>query len=110
MNAKRKLLLIGHGKVGQRFLEELVEADAGFSITVLGEETRAAYDRVQLSAFFSGKTAADLSVVPDGFMSNHGIELRLGERAVTIDRERRCVRTSSGVELPYDALVIATGS
>jgi len=110
MNANRKLLLIGHGMVGQRFLEELVESAARFTITVLGEETRAAYDRVQLSAFFSGKTAADLSMVPEGFMVKHGIELRLGERAVSIDRERRCVCTSSGAELSYDALVIATGS
>src|SRR6185312_1207874 len=110
MNAKRKLLLLGHGMVGQRFLEELVEASAEFSIAVLGEESRAAYDRVQLSAFFSGKTADELSVVPEGFMAKHGIELRLRERAVAIDREQHCVRTSSGAELTYDTLVIATGS
>jgi nitrite reductase (NADH) large subunit len=110
MDANRKLLVIGHGMVGQRFLEELVECDARFTITVLGEESRAAYDRVQLSAFFSGKTADDLSMVPEGFMAKHGIELRLGERAAAIDRERRSVLTSSGVMLSYDTLVIATGS
>jgi nitrite reductase (NADH) large subunit len=107
----RRLLVVGHGMVAQRFLEELAEAAAArFAITVLGEESRAAYDRVQLSAFFSGKTADDLSMVPEGFMAKHRIELRLGECAVSIDRTLRSVRTASGAELPYDVLVIATGS
>src|SRR5262245_66281860 len=109
MDAKAKLLVIGHGMVGQRFLEELVDsgtAAASFAITVLGEESRAAYDRVQLSAFFSGKTADDLSVVPPGFMQKHGIDLRLGERAVSIDRARRCVVKSLGAELGSGTSVI----
>ncbi len=110
MDARAKLIVIGHGMVGQRFLEELVEATQRFHVTVLGEEPRAAYDRVHLSEFFAGKTAQDLSMVPDGFMQKHGIALRLSERAVAIDRDRKEVLTSSGVRLPYDTLIIATGS
>ena len=110
MDARTKLIVIGHGMVGQRFLEELVEATQRFHVTVLGEEPRAAYDRVHLSEFFAGKTAQDLSMVPDGFMQKHGIALRLSERAVAIDRDRKEVLTSSGVRLPYDTLIIATGS
>ena len=111
MSTQEKLVLVGHGMVGQRFLEQLVEAAPGrFEITVLGEEPRAAYDRVQLTSFFSGKTAEDLSVTPVGFMQRHGIELRLNERVVSIDRDAKIVRTDSGAELPYDTLVLATGS
>ena len=61
MNARSKLLVVGNGMVGQRFLESL-PPDSPFAITVLAEEPRPAYDRVQLSAFFSGKTADDLSL------------------------------------------------
>jgi len=111
MGAQSKLVVIGNGMVGQRFLEQLVDAARGrFEITVVGEEPRAAYDRVQLTSFFSGKTADDLSVVPPGFFLRHGIELRLGERATMIDRDAKVVRTSSGAELPYDSVVVATGS
>ena len=111
MSTQEKLVLVGHGMVGQRFLEQLVEAaPSRFEITVLGEEPRAAYDRVQLTSFFSGKTAEDLSVTPVGFMQRHGIELRLNERVVSIDRDAKIVRTDSGAELPYDTLVLATGS
>jgi nitrite reductase (NADH) large subunit len=111
MSAQEKLVLVGHGMVGQRFLEELVEAAPGrFEITVLGEEPRAAYDRVHLTSFFSGKTADDLSVTPIDFMQRHGIELRLNERAAAIDRDAKLARTASGEALPYDILVLATGS
>jgi len=67
MNARSRLLVVGNGMVGQRFLES-IPADAPFDITVLGEEPRPAYDRVQLSAFFSGKTAEDLSLVRLAFL------------------------------------------
>jgi nitrite reductase (NADH) large subunit len=109
MNARSRVLVIGNGMVGQRFLESL-PANAHCSVTVLGEEPRPAYDRVQLSSFFSGKTADDLSLVDPGFFEKNGIALNLSERAVAIDREQRIVRTSGGKDLDYDILVIATGS
>ena len=109
MNARSRLLVIGNGMVGQRFLESL-PADAPCSVTVLAEEPRPAYDRVQLSSFFSGKSADELSLVDAGFFEKNGIALSLSERAVAIDRKQRRVRTSGGRELEYDILVIATGS
>jgi nitrite reductase (NADH) large subunit len=105
-----RLVLVGHGMVGQRFLEALEQSGASFQVTVLSEEPRAAYDRVQLSSYFAGKTAEALSVVPEGFFARTGFELHLGERAVAIDRAARTVRTSRGAMLPYDVLVLATGS
>jgi nitrite reductase (NADH) large subunit len=109
MNVRSKLLVVGNGMVGQRFLESM-PADAPFDITVLGEEPRPAYDRVQLSAFFSGKTAADLSLVEAGFFTQNNIALQLSERAVSIDRNSRRVRTANGHEFEYDTLILATGS
>ena len=109
MNARCRLLVIGNGMVGQRLLESL-PADAPLAVTVLGAEPRPAYDRVQLSAFFAGKTAADLSLVEPGFFEKNRIEVILNERAIQLDRTRQTVTTSSGRVLPYDVLVLATGS
>jgi nitrite reductase (NADH) large subunit len=106
--ARSRVVVIGNGMVGQRLLEHLAEAD--FDITVLCEEPRAAYDRVHLTAFFAGKTAEDLSLVDGEFFQKHRIKLLLNEKAATIDRDRRCVRTASGLEFSYDHLVLATGS
>jgi len=107
---KQKLVLVGHGMVGQRLLEKLAEVQAQFDITVLCEEPRPAYDRVGLTSFFSGKTAEDLSLVPESFFESSGFRLQLNERAVSVDRARKQVKTSTGQVLDYDKLVLATGS
>jgi nitrite reductase (NADH) large subunit len=108
--SKRRLVVIGNGMVGQRLLEKLAAVAHDYVIRVLCEEPRPAYDRVGLSGFFSGKTAADLSLVPENFFEHSGIALHLGERAESIDRAARSVVTSSGRVLEYDRLVLATGS
>ena len=106
-----KLVVIGNGMVGQRLLEHLrAAAGTAFDIEVLCEEPRAAYDRVQLTSFFSGKSADDLSVVEPGFFEQLGITLHLGECALRIDRERRRIFTSRERVIDYDRVVLATGS
>ena len=106
----QKLLVIGNGMVGQRLLEYVTGETHDFEITVLCEEPRPAYDRVQLSAFFSGKSADQLSLVEQDFFDSHGITLHLNDKAVKIDREGKRVTTVQGRVLEYDKLVLATGS
>src|SRR5882724_3332890 len=106
----QKVVVIGNGMVGHKLLERLAAADSNLEITVLCEEPRPAYDRVQLSGFFSGKSAADLSLVAEGFFEGNGIELHLNDQAVAIDRTNKLVRSAQGRELAYDKLVLATGS
>jgi len=109
-----KLIVIGHGMVGHKFLETLLAdgaACAGFDVTVLCEEARPAYDRVHLSEFFAGKSAADLSLVAPGFFEGRGnVELKLNAKAAGIDRAAKTVTLDSGEVLGYDKLVFATGS
>ncbi|MBC8730676.1 nitrite reductase large subunit NirB [Paraburkholderia sp. UCT2] len=106
-----KIIVIGHGMVGHKLVECLAQRAAhDLDITVLGEESRPAYDRVHLSEFFSGKTADDLSLVEPGFFERHGVQLKLNARAVAVDRDARTVTVETGETLPYDRLVFATGS
>ncbi|MCX4582271.1 nitrite reductase large subunit NirB [Streptomyces sp. NBC_01481] len=106
------IVVVGHGMVGQRFLEALAERGvAGRArIVVLCEEPRAAYDRVQLTSYFSGRTPDELSLVEGDFMERHGIELHLDDPAETIDRDARTVTSRAGRSFTYDTLVLATGS
>ncbi|MEB0012933.1 nitrite reductase large subunit NirB [Glaciimonas sp. Gout2] len=106
-----KIIVVGHGMVGHKFLESLADSGAPhLEVTVLCEEPRPAYDRVHLSEFFSGKSAEDLSLVPDGFFERDNILLKLNAKASVIDRVAKTVTVSTGETLPYDKLVIATGS
>ncbi|MGY0236453.1 nitrite reductase large subunit NirB [Longispora urticae] len=104
-----RLVVIGNGMVGQRFVEALAarDVDRGWSVTVLAEENRRAYDRVRLSAYFEGVTAEELTLAPPGVPT--GTEFLLGEPAVAVDLAARVVRTAHEA-YPYDALVLATGS
>jgi nitrite reductase (NADH) large subunit len=100
-----KLVVIGDGMVGRRFLEAVTQRDPSWEVTVLCEEPRPAYDRVRLSAFFDGVSAEELSLASD----LPGVDVRLGEPAVSIARTSKVVYSESG-EYPYDKLVFATGS
>ncbi|MDR5783340.1 nitrite reductase large subunit NirB [Caballeronia sp. LZ065] len=106
-----KIVVIGHGMVGHKFLEALAgSGNDAVQVTVLSEEPRAAYDRVHLTEFFTGKSADDLSLVEEGFFERSGYALKLNARAVAIDRVARTVTASTGEVLAYDKLVLATGS
>lgn len=106
-----KIIVVGHGMVGHKFLEELEQQGlAHAEVTVLCEEPRPAYDRVHLSEFFAGKTADDLSLVAPGFFERSGFSLRLAARAASIERRNNTVTTLDGEVLHYDKLVLATGS
>ncbi|MDW4907378.1 nitrite reductase large subunit NirB [Streptomyces sp. ADMS] len=106
------IVLVGHGMVGQRFLEALAERGltAAHRVVVLCEEPRPAYDRVALTSYFSGKTPEDLSMTDMAFIEKEGIELYVGDPAETIDREAKRVTARSGMVVDYDILVLATGS
>ena len=111
------LVLVGHGMVGQRFLEALLEHGPArpWRITVLAEEPRPAYDRVRLTSWFSGTGADELSLCSPEFLerlrqAGHTVDLRLGDPATAVDRPARTVTTAAGHTVGYDALVLATGS
>jgi nitrite reductase (NADH) large subunit len=98
--------------VGQRLVEALRDRDAGreWRITVLSQEAHRAYDRVALSSYFDGASAADLDIVGDDCYGTPDCALHLAEAATAIDRAGRTVSTSSGRTFGYDALALATGS
>ncbi|WP_437832566.1 nitrite reductase large subunit NirB [Sorangium sp. So ce1153] len=112
MSKKKDLLVIGNGMVGHKFIENMVLG--GFlrewNIATFCEEPRLAYDRVNLSAFFSGKSADDLSMVKPGLYEEAGINVHLGDKAVSIDRRRKAVTSAKGKTVYYDKLILATGS
>jgi nitrite reductase (NADH) large subunit len=107
----KRIVVVGHGMVGQRFLESLTrDGPQDFAITMLAEEPRLAYDRVNLSNYFSGSSVEDLTLTTGEFFDTNGIELHSGDPVASIDRAGKRVITKSGAEYEYDLLILATGS
>jgi nitrite reductase (NADH) large subunit len=103
---------MGNGMVGYKFCEKLMGYPRAndFEVTVFGEEPWPAYDRVHLSAYFSGSSAEDLMMAPREWYSKHHIDLRTNELIVKIDRDQKKVISHTGNEVFYDKLILATGS
>jgi nitrite reductase (NADH) large subunit len=108
----KTVVVIGNGMVGHRFCERLVEYDAerNYQIITFCEEPRPAYDRVHLTQYFEHRDAEQLLLARTEWYEENGITLFVGDRATAIDRECKVVRSQSGREIPYDHVVLATGS
>jgi nitrite reductase (NADH) large subunit len=106
-----RIVVIGNGMVGYKFCEKLLTRNLPLlHLTVFGEEMLPAYDRVHLSEYFAGKSAYDLSMAPLSWYAEHNIELHLGDPIHQIDRENKQVHSFKGLTIPYDHLILATGS
>ncbi|GAB3008506.1 nitrite reductase large subunit NirB [Niabella terrae] len=106
-----RIIVIGNGMVGQKFCEKILTRPLeNLELTVFGEEPLAAYDRVHLSEYFAGKTVQDLSMKPMNWYRDNNITLHLGDMVQEINRELQYVVSFEGRKVPYDFLVLATGS
>jgi assimilatory nitrate reductase electron transfer subunit len=110
----RHLVVIGYGMAGARLADEIRHRDpagARVRITMVGEEPHLAYNRILLSSVAAGSLPADAARLhDDGWAFRHGIDLRLGTAALSVDRHRRRVVLADGATLDYDVLALATGS
>lgn len=106
-----RLVVVGNGMAATRVVEELVARDAPVDITVVGDEPGPAYNRILLSAVLEGThPEADITLQDEGFHRRHGVRLLTGARAAELDRAAREVVLEDGRRLPYDRVVLATGS
>ena len=109
---KPKLVLVGNGMAGVRTLEELLKiAPDHYDITVFGAEPHPNYNRILLSPVLAGEMQIkDIILNELDWYAANNITLHTGKEVVRIDRVKRKVIAADGLEVPYDRLLIATGS
>ncbi|MFC4563956.1 NAD(P)/FAD-dependent oxidoreductase [Nocardiopsis mangrovi] len=107
----RAVTVVGASLAGLGAARALREQGFDGTLTVVGEEAHAPYDRPPLSKdFLLGKAGpADLALHDDAD-SGLDIRWRLGTRATGLDPRRRAVLLDDGSELAGDGVVIATGA
>ncbi len=110
--SKQRVVVVGNGMVGHKFIDNLLQAEnaSDYQIFTFAEESRLAYDRVQLSTYFNGATAADLALTTREYYREHGVEVLTSDKVVEINSAEKFVVTESGHKQEYDKLVLATGS
>ncbi|MBI0298406.1 NAD(P)/FAD-dependent oxidoreductase, partial [Streptomyces sp. PRKS01-29] len=121
MSPRRRVVIVGGGMAGTRLAQQLAARGAGgaagaagagvgslaVDVTVIGEEPHPAYNRVLLAEVLAGRYAPEVIALP---APAAGVRRLSGVRVVRVDRPTAEVVCDDGRRVPYDALVLATGS
>ncbi|ANT49359.1 NAD(P)/FAD-dependent oxidoreductase [Mesorhizobium amorphae] len=107
----KAMVIIGAGECGGR--AALALRDLGFEgpVTLVGDEPHLPYERPPLSKeAMAGEAPAIKAITSDEILAERSIRHIHSVQAVAIDRAAHVVRLSDGSALPYDKLLLATGS
>lgn len=105
------IVIVGGGHAAAQLCATLADGGAGARVHVVCEENCHPYHRPPLSKTYLKTAGESLQLHRDApWYEAQGIQVRLGECVVAIDRAQHKVRLASGAELPYGKLVLATGT
>lgn len=107
--ANGRIVIVGASLAGLRAAEALREEGFTGSLTIIGDEPYEPYDRPPLSKqVLKGWVPADHTKLPR--LREVNAQWRLGVTATGLDRAAKQVRLADGEQIPYDRLLIATGT
>ncbi|KAJ3406604.1 hypothetical protein HDV05_005910 [Chytridiales sp. JEL 0842] len=124
------IVVCGLGMVGLRFCELIREKEQAVfvpfinggttpsppqptltcSLTVFSEEPHLAYNRVGLTQYFGHQSVDRLLMQPQDWYTENKVAVHLQDPLIAIDRVNKLVTSSKGIIVPYDYLILATGS
>ncbi|SET59134.1 nitrite reductase large subunit NirB [Paenibacillus sp. NFR01] len=108
---KEKLVLIGNGMAGIGTIEQIIKLGGAYDITVFGSEPYPNYNRIMLSYVLEGsKTIEDIILNDRKWYEDNKITLHTSCAVARIDTEARQVIAEDGTKVPYDKVIVATGS
>ncbi len=104
-------VIIGNSAAAVGCVEGIRQVDKTGSITILSNEPHHTYSRPLISYLIYGKTDEDrMKYRPDDFYTKNGCTALLGVTATKIDKDNKQVILDDGKTVPYDKLLVATGS
>lgn len=111
MNHRADVVIVGAGQGGAHTAISLRQQKFAGSVLVLGAELFLPYERPALSKeYLAGdKTFDALLLRPASYWEEKKVEVRLGERVVSVDPGAHELRTASGSTIGYGTLVWAAG-
>lgn len=106
-----KYVIIGNSIASVGCIEGIRKTDKDGSITVISEEAYQTYCRPLISYLLMGRTTEEkMRYRADGFFADNKVVSMLGKKAVKVDAARKEVILEDETVIPYDKLLVATGS
>ncbi len=103
--------MIGNSAAGIGAVEGIRQVDQQGDMTVISSEPYHTYSRPLISYLLLGKTTEQkMKYRPDNFYRDHGCTLMAGVKVTAVDAVGKRVTLDNGGALPYDKLLVATGS
>ena len=111
MNTSRKIVIVGGGPAGVAAALAAKQQDAAAEVVLIHDEACEPYEKPPLSkAVLTGRSKPeDAPIAGAKGVAGHGVTMKLGTRVTAIERAARTVETAAE-RIPYDALILATGS
>ena len=112
LSSAKQIAILGAGQAAAQAVASLRQWGYEGGLVVVGHEAQPPYQRPPLSkAYLKGELAQDrLFFRPEDWYAGQDVTLKTSTRAVAINRAERTVALSNGETVPYDALILATGS
>ena len=109
--SSNRVVVVGHGMSGVRFLEEMLRMSDQVDLSVIGDESGSAYNRILLSPVLAKELDMQQTYLhPQNWYEQNNIQLISGTQVVRVDRKNKSLHTKDGIEYNYDILVLALGS
>jgi nitrite reductase (NADH) large subunit len=107
-----RYVVVGSGPAGISAAEEIRKTDPVGPITMITADPHPAYSPVMLTYWMSGHYPKERLFFREmeSWAKDHGVDLRCGSQAKAIDVQRQAVTLSTGEEIAYDRLLLATGA
>lgn len=105
-------IIVGAGQAGAKAAQALRRDGHRGPITLIGAEEEAPYSRPVLSKQYLNGTAArsSINILSDGWYERSNVDLRLGTLVSELDPDHHRITLSTGEQLGYEKLLLATGS
>lgn len=106
-----RIVVVGGGHAAAQLCASLAEAGAGNRVVMITAEPHVPYQRPPLSkAYLKDVDAAPAWLRAESYYDTHGVTVKLNTTVTAIDRQAKQLALSDGSSLPYDQLVLATGT
>lgn len=105
-----RIVVIGASLAAVHAIDAFRSHDFAGEIVLVGDESHLPYDRPPLSKEGLCHPPEPDLLRPPEWYDDAGVSLMLGRTASRLDPAERTVQLTDGAELPYDGLVVATGS
>ena len=104
-------IIIGNGTAGASAVEQIRKKDKEGSIVIFTREKHPYYYRPRLPEYMTGEARLEkFTMHPLSQYAEWNVDLRLGENIIAIDAEKGEVSADKSGKVPYDELLLATGS